>query len=51
MAAFSTFFVAVLLVILATYLLFICGSVALCKILQKNNATIISCGILFPFLL
>ena len=37
MAAFSTFFVAVLLVILATYLLFICGSVALCKILQKNK--------------
>lgn len=37
MAALSTFFVAVLLVILATYLLFICGSVALCKILQKNK--------------
>ena len=36
-AALSTFFVAVLLVILATYLLFICGSVALCKILQKNK--------------
>ncbi len=36
-AAFSTFFVAVLLVILATYLLFICGSVALCKMLQKNK--------------
>lgn len=36
-AALSTFFVAVLLVILATYLLFICGSVSLCKILQKNK--------------
>lgn len=36
-AALSTFFVAVLLVILATYLLFICGSVALCKMLQKNK--------------
>lgn len=36
-AAFSMFFLAVVLVILATYLLFICGSVALCKLLQKNK--------------
>lgn len=31
------FFVAVILVIAATYLLFISGSVALCKLLQKNK--------------
>lgn len=31
------FFVAVLLVILGTYLLFISGSVALCRLLQKNK--------------
>ena len=31
------FLLAVGLVILATYLLFICGSVALCKLLQKNK--------------
>lgn len=36
-AAFSMFFLAVVLVILATYLLFICGSVTLCKLLQKNK--------------
>lgn len=36
-AAFSMFFLAVVLVILATYLLFICGSVALCKLLQQNK--------------
>lgn len=35
--ALVLFFVAVVLVILATYLLFITGSVALCKILQKNK--------------
>ncbi len=31
------FFVAVIMVIIATYLLFISGSVALCKLLQKNK--------------
>ena len=37
MAAFEVFFLAVLLVIAATYLLFIAGSVALCRLLQKNK--------------
>lgn len=36
-AAFTQFFIAVLLVIVATYLLFIAGSVALCKLLQTNK--------------
>lgn len=36
-AAFLWFFVAVIMVILATYLLFIAGSVVLCKLLQKNK--------------
>jgi putative ABC transport system permease protein len=31
------FFVAVIMVIIATYLLFIAGSVALCRLLQKNK--------------
>ncbi len=31
------FFIAVIMVIIATYLLFISGSVALCKLLQKNK--------------
>lgn len=35
--AMEIFFVAVLLVIVATYLLFISGSVALCQLLQKNK--------------
>ena len=35
--AFLTFFVAVVMVIVATYLLFIAGSVAFCKLLQKNK--------------
>ena len=35
--ALGIFFVAVLLVIAATYLLFISGSVALCQLLQKNK--------------
>ncbi len=35
--AISTFFLAVVMVILATYLLFIAGSVTLCRILQKNK--------------
>lgn len=37
MSAFLLFFVAVGMVILATYLLFIAGSVVLCRILQKNK--------------
>lgn len=37
MTAFALFFVAVLMVIVATYLLFIAGSVALCRLLQKNK--------------
>lgn len=35
--ALSAFFVAVVMVILATYLLFVSGSVTLCRILQKNK--------------
>ena len=35
--ALTTFFVAVVLVIIATYLLFIAGSVALCRLLQRNR--------------
>ena len=37
MKALGMFFIAVILVILATYLLFIAGSVALCRMLQKNR--------------
>ena len=37
MSALMWFFVAVIMVILATYLLFIAGSVMLCKVLQKNK--------------
>ncbi len=36
-AALLLFFVAVILVIIANYLLFISGSVALCRLLQKNK--------------
>lgn len=36
-AALTMFFVAVLLVIAATYLLFVSGSVAFCRVLQKNK--------------
>ena len=36
-AALGLFFVAVIMVIIATYLLFIAGSVALCRLLQKNR--------------
>ncbi len=36
-SAMVMFFYAVIMVIVATYLLFISGSVALCKILQKNK--------------
>ena len=35
--ALSWFFIAVIMVILATYMLFISGSVMLCRILQKNK--------------
>lgn len=37
MDALVWFFVAVIMVILATYLLFIAGSVVICRILQKNK--------------
>lgn len=37
LTALSLFFVAVIMVIIATYLLFMSGSVALCKVLQKNK--------------
>ena len=36
-AALPTFWLAVILVIIATYLLFVTGSVVLCRILQKNK--------------
>ena len=35
--ALAWFFIAVIMVIIATYLLFISGSVVLCRILQKNK--------------
>lgn len=35
--AMGMFFIAVILVIIATYLLFIAGSVVLCRLLQKNK--------------
>ena len=35
--AMGMFFIAVILVIIATYLLFITGSVVLCRVLQKNK--------------
>lgn len=38
LSALTVFFIAVLMVIAATYLLFISGSVALCKVLQKNKS-------------
>ena len=37
LSAMLMFFVAVVMVIIATYVLFISGSVALCKLLQKNK--------------
>ena len=37
LSALTIFFIAVIMVIIATYLLFMSGSVALCKILQKNK--------------
>ena len=37
MSAFTWFFAAVIMVILATYLLMISGSVTLCRLLQKNK--------------
>lgn len=38
MDALFTFFLAVILVIIATYMLFIAGSVTLCKVLQKKKS-------------
>ncbi len=38
LTALTLFFVAVIMVIIGTYLLFMSGSVALCKILQKNKS-------------
>lgn len=35
--ALSLFFVAVVMVVIATYLLFVAGSVTLCRLLQKNT--------------
>lgn len=37
LAALTWFFIAVLMVILATYMIFVSGSVMLCRILQKNK--------------
>ena len=37
LTALMLFFVAVVMVIIATYLLFVAGSVALCRLLQKNK--------------
>lgn len=37
MSALTMFFVAVIMVIIATYLLFIAGSVTMCRLLQKNK--------------
>ena len=37
LSAISNFLIAVIMVIVATYLLFIAGSVTLCKVLQKNK--------------
>lgn len=37
MSAIVLFFIAVVMVIIATYLLFIAGSVTLCRLLQKNK--------------
>lgn len=37
LSALSMFFVAVIMVIIATYLLFIAGSVTMCRLLQKNK--------------
>ena len=39
--AMLVFFLAVVMVIIATYLLFIAGSVALCKLLQRAKSIII----------
>ena len=48
-SALMYFFAAVLMVILGTYLIFISGSVVLCRWLKKWSATIISQITLFPF--
>lgn len=38
LSALTVFFIAVIMVIVATYMLFISGSVALCRVLQKNKS-------------
>ncbi len=38
LSAITMFFVAVIMVIVATYLLFIAGSVTMCRLLQKNKS-------------
>ena len=47
MTAFALFFVAVLMVIVATYLLFIAGSVALCRLSRKIKIIITRRDILY----
>lgn len=42
------FFLAVIMVILSTYLLFISGSVTLCKTLQKDENFYYKSATLFP---
>lgn len=37
LGAFTWFFIAVLMVIVGTYMIMICGSVLLCRIMQKNK--------------
>ena len=37
LAAFASFFIAVIMVIIGTYLVFISGSVVFCRLLQKNK--------------
>lgn len=46
-AALTVFFLAVVMVIIGTYLLMIAGSVLLCRVLQKEKATIIKLSILY----
>lgn len=50
LSALLMFFVAVAMVIVATYLLFICGSVLFCRILQKTRGIIIKQITLYPYL-
>lgn len=50
LSALTYFFVAVVMVIVGTYLLMIAGSVVFCRILQKKRTTTIRQTILSPFL-